>query len=82
MAKKSFQPMNVNFGLMSDVPKMSRTRRKVFMVERALKSLIRWMEEHSEMFSENEIERAKRLNEELPDLIKAYIEKFGRKKAR
>ena len=79
---RHFQPMNVNFGLMSDVPKMSRTRRKVFMVERALKSLIRWMEEHSEMFSESEIERAKRLNEELPDLIKAYIDRFGRKKVR
>ncbi len=40
-----FQPMNPNFGLMIQIPKRLRgAARRQFMVDRARKSLMRWME--------------------------------------
>ena len=48
---KHFQPMNVNFGLMPNVPKIrKKDERKRFMVERALKTLKEWIEAHRELF--------------------------------
>ncbi|NPA79937.1 MAG: methylenetetrahydrofolate--tRNA-(uracil(54)-C(5))-methyltransferase (FADH(2)-oxidizing) TrmFO [Thermotogae bacterium] len=36
---KYFQPMNANFGIIPDVPKMRRDRRRRFIVERALREM-------------------------------------------
>ena len=48
---KHFQPMNVNFGLMINVPKIrKKDERKRFLVERALKTLKEWIEAHKELF--------------------------------
>ncbi len=77
---RHFQPMNVNFGLMISVPRMNRTRRKVYIVERALASLIEWMREHSTMFSEDEIRRAVEIQAALPEKVEAYLAKYGKKK--
>jgi len=75
---RHFQPMNVNFGLMTEVPKLPRTRRKIFLVEHALSTLIEWMKENSDLFSGAEIARAEELNEAVPEKVREYLARFGR----
>jgi methylenetetrahydrofolate--tRNA-(uracil-5-)-methyltransferase len=45
--KKDFQPMNANFGIISDVPKMKKDQRIRFIVERALREMENFAEKIS-----------------------------------
>ncbi len=47
---KRFQPMNVNFGLLSEMKKrVHKTKRRAKLVERAKEDLERWIEENGVM---------------------------------
>ncbi len=50
--KKNFQPMNANFGIVMDVPKMSRDKRKVFIVERSLREIGEFKDKISSILNE------------------------------
>jgi len=45
-----FQPMNANFGIIPDVPRMKRERRRKFIVERALREMRKFVLLHREFF--------------------------------
>jgi methylenetetrahydrofolate--tRNA-(uracil-5-)-methyltransferase len=45
--KKDFQPMNANFGIIPDVPKMKKDQRIRFIVERALREMENFAEKIS-----------------------------------
>ena len=47
--KKDFQPMNANFGIITDVPKMKKDQRIRFIVERALREMENFAEKISSL---------------------------------